>query len=92
VTAARWLPLLGLTVLAGLFAYFNAGQRVAIGIGITTFYRVPLVPVVFTAFVLGMLTMFLVGLRHDRHMRRLLREREDAARERRAPEPPVTSW
>jgi uncharacterized integral membrane protein len=88
--AGLWLPLLGLTLVAGLFAFFNAGQRVAIGLGFTTFYRVPLVPVVFTAFVLGMITMFVVGLRHDRHMRQLLREREEAERQRRAPEPPVT--
>jgi uncharacterized integral membrane protein len=92
MSAYRWLPLVALTLAAGLFAYFNAGQRIAIGIGVTTFYRVPLVPVVFTSFVLGMLTMFLVGLRHDRHMRRLLEERDSAARERRAPDPPIASW
>jgi uncharacterized integral membrane protein len=88
----RLLPLLALVLFSGFFAYFNAGQRVALGLGFTTLYRVPFVAVVFTAFLLGMLTMFLVGLNHDRRMRRLLREREDAARQRRMAEPPSHAW
>lgn len=72
---ARWLPLLAIVLLSGLFAYFNTGERVTLNLGVTVIYQVRLVPVVFGAFVLGMIAMFLVGLRHDMRVRRHLRER-----------------
>jgi uncharacterized integral membrane protein len=92
MTWGRWLPLLLVAFFSGLFAYFNAGQRVAVGLGFTTIYRVPFVAIVFTAFLLGMITMFIVGLNHDRRMRRLLQERDAAACERRRSDPPAPSW
>lgn len=88
----RWLPLLLVAFFSGLFAYFNAGQRVAVGLGFTTIYRVPFVAIVFTAFLLGMVTMFIVGLNHDRRMRRLLQEREAATRERHRFDPSAPAW
>jgi uncharacterized integral membrane protein len=72
--AWRWAGLALIGALAALFASFNAGERVALGLGFTTIYRVPLVPLIFLAFLVGMTTMFLLGLRHDLRVRRALRE------------------
>ncbi|HEX6926166.1 MAG TPA: LapA family protein [Longimicrobiaceae bacterium] len=72
--AWRWAALALIALLAALFASFNTGERVALDLGFTTLYRVPLVPLIFLAFLLGMVTMFLVGLRHDLRVRRALRE------------------
>ncbi len=71
----RWLPLAVIVVLSGLFAYFNGAERITLNLGFAVFYRVRLVPIVFGAFVLGMISMFLLGLRHDLRVRRTLRER-----------------
>ncbi len=73
--AARWLPLLGVALAAALFAWFNRGERVVVGLGVATFYRVPLTFVVFLAFLAGMLAMLLLSLRHDLRLRRELRAR-----------------
>ncbi|CAN5632565.1 hypothetical protein BH23GEM5_BH23GEM5_22180 [soil metagenome] len=62
-------------VFAALFARLNAGEAVTLHLGIATLYRIPFAPLVLAAFLLGMATMFLLGLRHDRRVRRLLRER-----------------
>lgn len=72
--AWRWAALALIALLAALFASFNTGERVALDLGFATLYRVPLVPLIFLAFLLGMITMFLVGLRHDLRVRRALRE------------------
>src|SRR5690606_38637327 len=74
----RWVPLVGVTLLAGVFGYFNAGEAVALHLGLFVLYQVPLVALIFVAFLLGMVTMFLVGLRHDLKVRALLRERAAA--------------
>jgi uncharacterized integral membrane protein len=70
----RWAGLALIGALAALFASFNSGERVALNLGFTIFYRVPLVPLIFLAFLVGMTTMFLLGLRHDLRVRRALRE------------------
>jgi uncharacterized integral membrane protein len=82
MTAGRWVALVVIGLLAGLFAHFNAGQRVALGLGFTTLYRVPMAHLVLGAFLLGMVTMFLIGMRQDMELRRRLRERD--VRERQA--------
>lgn len=69
-----WAALALIGAIAALFASFNTGERVALNLGFTMIYRVPLVPLIFVAFLLGMTTMFLVGLRHDLRVRRALRE------------------
>jgi uncharacterized integral membrane protein len=77
MTESRWWRWAGLAVigaLAALFASFNSGERVALNLGFAVFYRVPLVPLIFLAFLIGMTTMFLLGLRHDLRVRRALRE------------------
>jgi uncharacterized integral membrane protein len=73
---ARWIGLLLLVLLSGLFAYFNAGERTTLSLGFTTIYQVSLVRLVLGSFVLGMLAMFLVGLRQDMQLRRELRDRD----------------
>lgn len=73
----RWWRLAALAlvaIVAGLFAAFNTGERVALNLGFTMLYRVPLVPLIFLVFMAGMTTMFLVGLRHDARVRRALRD------------------
>jgi uncharacterized integral membrane protein len=88
-----WLILILVGVGAGLFAYFNGAERVTLRLGFTSLYRVPLSTLVLGAFLLGMLTMFGLSLRHDLRLRRELRAR-DEERERtlppyREPDPPV---
>lgn len=70
----RWGGLALIGVVAAVFASFNAGERVALNFGFAIFYRVPLVSLIFLAFLAGMTTMFLLGLRHDLRVRRALRE------------------
>jgi uncharacterized integral membrane protein len=74
--SGRWIVLLAIALLSGLFAYFNGGERITLNLGFMVVYRVSLVGAVFSAFILGMVTMFLIGLRHDMRMRRVLRERD----------------
>ena len=77
MTERRWWRMAALilvAVVAGLFAAFNTGERVALNLGFTMLYRVPLVPLIFLVFMAGMTTMFLVGLRHDARVRRALHD------------------
>lgn len=70
----RWAGLAAIGAFAALFASFNSGERVALNLGFAVMYRVPLVLLIFVAFLAGMITMFLLGLRHDLRVRRALRE------------------
>lgn len=87
---ARWGGVALLVVVAAFFSFMNAGERVTLHVGFTVIYRISLVGLVFAAFLLGMITMFLFGLYHDRRIRSALREQEArrAAAERYAYEPP----
>lgn len=71
---ARWAMLAGIGALAAVFASFNSRERVALSLGFTEVYRVSLVVLIFVAFLAGMITMFLLGLRHDLRVRQALRE------------------
>ncbi|HEX6373902.1 MAG TPA: hypothetical protein VF006_33545 [Longimicrobium sp.] len=73
MTAARWLPAAAVTVFAAGLAWLNRGERVALDVGVATFYRAPLTVVLFLAFLAGMLSMLLLSLRHDRRVRDELR-------------------
>ncbi|MBA4157358.1 MAG: LapA family protein [Gemmatimonadetes bacterium] len=92
MTWARWVPLAVIILLSGLFAYFNGGERVSLSLGFAQFYRLSLVGVTFGAFILGMISMFLIGLRHDLRIRKHLRERQPSAPETPRQPPPVTEW
>ena len=70
----RVAALLLLAALAG-FAYFNAGERVTLRLGVFVIAGVPLSIVITGSALLGMLAMFVVGLRADLRVRRLLRDR-----------------
>lgn len=74
MSTRRWLAPVLVAVFAALFARLNAGEAVTLHLGIATLYRIPFAPLVLAAFLLGMATMFMLGLRHDRRVRRLLRE------------------
>jgi uncharacterized integral membrane protein len=71
----RWLGLALIAILAGVFGFLNAGERVAVNLGPFVLYQLPLVPLLFVAFLLGMVTMFLASLHHDVQLRRELRAR-----------------
>jgi uncharacterized integral membrane protein len=75
VSVRRWLPALGVALVAALFTWFNRGERVAVDLGLFRFLRAPLTMVVFLAFLAGMLSMLLLSLRHDRRVREELRAR-----------------
>lgn len=75
MTAPRWLPAAAVTFFAAALAWFNRGERVALDVGIATFYRAPLTVVLFLAFLAGMLSMLLLSLRQDRRLRDELRAR-----------------
>jgi hypothetical protein len=62
-----------LVLAAGGFALLNAGVHVPLRLGFVSFRSVPLAALVFLSFLLGMLSLFLVGLRADVRTRRMLR-------------------
>jgi len=68
----RWLILAAVVLFSGLFAYYNAGERTTLNLGFTVLYRISLVRLVLGSFILGMVAMFLVGLRQDLRLRRYL--------------------
>lgn len=70
----RWAVLLTFGLLAAGFAYLNAGERTSVHLGVAVLFQVPLVGLVFVVFLLGMLAMYALGLRHDLRVRRLLRD------------------
>ncbi len=75
---ATWGRRLGISMLilvAAAFSFLNAGERVSLNMGFTTLYRISLVGLIFVVFLLGMVTMFLFGLRQDRRIRAALRNR-----------------
>jgi uncharacterized integral membrane protein len=66
------------SALAALFAVQNGGVRVPLHLGIVSIRSVSLPVVVFTAVGMGMLLVFLAGLRADLKTRRMLRRYRDA--------------
>jgi len=63
-----------LAILAAFFSFLNSNERVTLDVGFTVLYRISLVGLVFGSFLLGMIAMFLFGLRYDRKVRDALRE------------------
>lgn len=89
MTARRWLPAAAVAVFAAWLTWMNRGERVAVDVGLVTFYRAPLTVVLFVAFVAGMLSMLALSYRHDLRLREELRARGllDAPAAPRTPEP-----
>ena len=81
----RWVFLIIVAVLAGLFAYLNAGERATLNLGFVVLYRLSLPGILFGAFLAGMITMFVAALPNDIRVRRLLREH-------RVDRPPPRAW
>ncbi|HSM07645.1 MAG TPA: LapA family protein [Gemmatimonadota bacterium] len=67
-----------LAVIAAAFAWLNGGVRVVVDLGFVRFDAAPLPIVVFVAFLLGMLTLFLASLKADLRMQRMLRRYREA--------------
>lgn len=85
--AWRWVGVAAIVILAGVFSWLNSGERAALHFGLFNVYQIPVVTVFYVSFLLGMGTMFLLGLRHDLRVRRLLRERGFAEEPRPEPRP-----
>ena len=66
------------SAMAALFAVQNGGVRVPLHLGIVSIRSVSLPVVVFMAVGVGMLLVFLAGLRADLKTRRMLRRYRDA--------------
>ena len=66
------------SAVAALFAVQNGAIRVPVHLGVVSFRSVSLPVVVFSAVVVGMLMVFLAGLRADLKTRRMLRRYRDA--------------
>lgn len=71
----RWAGMGLIVALLGVFSWLNSGESVALHFGLFVIYQAPVVTVFYIAFLLGMSTMFLLGLRHDLRVRQFLRER-----------------
>lgn len=67
-----------LALVAAAFAWLNGDARVAVNLGVVRLDAAPLPIVVFGAFLLGMLTLFLASLRADLRMHRMLRRYREA--------------
>ncbi len=74
----RILFILSFSIVAALFAVQNGAERVTLRLGIITMRSVSLPVVVFAAIVVGMLLVFLAGLRADLRTRRMLRRYQEA--------------
>jgi len=68
----------GLALFAAGFAWLNGAIRVPVNLGIVRFASVPLAVVVFVAFLLGMLTLFLASLKAEVRTARMLRRYRQA--------------
>lgn len=71
-----WIRALTFVVVAGLafgFAVANGGQQVTVELGVVTLRSVSLPVIVFGSVLVGMLAVFLAGLRADLRTRRTLR-------------------
>jgi uncharacterized integral membrane protein len=75
VTVWRLVPMLAVTLFAAAFVALNRGETVVVNLGVVRFYQAPLTVVAFLSFLVGMLAMLALSLRHDLHVRRTLRDR-----------------
>ena len=66
------------SALAAGFAVQNGGTRVTVHLGIVTLRSVSVPALVFTSIVLGMLLVFVAGLRADLRTRRMVERYRDA--------------
>ncbi|MCK5412183.1 MAG: hypothetical protein V3W35_03860 [Gemmatimonadota bacterium] len=80
-----WVQALSFLAVAGLsfgFAAANASERVTLHLGIVTLRGISLPIVVFAAVLLGMIAVFLVGLRADLRARERLQRYRHALEDR----------
>lgn len=70
----RMLLILVLVVAVTGFAMLNSSERATVSLGTVTFYDVPLVLLLFEAFVLGAVVWFLVSVWHEIKLRRTIRQ------------------
>lgn len=76
--AGRIAIILGSSAVAALFAWLNMGERVTLRLGIVTLRSIPLSTVVFLSILVGMLLVFVAGLRADLKTRRMVRRYREA--------------
>ena len=79
------LGVVSVLVVSILFAALNGAQQVTLNLGMFVFYDVSLTWVGFTGLFMGMVVMLVAGVRSDRKVRAVLRQRLEAEdREERA--------
>lgn len=66
MSRGAWPYALGIGLLAMAFTWANRGERMALHLGVFTWYRAPVGPVILAAFLLGMGAMILVSLGTER--------------------------
>jgi hypothetical protein len=66
VRGSAWPYALGIGMLALGFAWLNRGEAMVLHLGLFTWYRAPVAPVILAAFLLGMGAMVAVGLVYGR--------------------------
>jgi hypothetical protein len=67
-----------LALAAAVFAWLNGAVRVPVNLGIVRLGSVPLPVVVFVAFLLGMVTLFLASLKAELRTARMLKRYREA--------------
>lgn len=80
-----------LALLAAGFAWLNGDVRVDVNLGLVRIDSAPLPIVVFVAFLLGMLTLFLASLKAELRMQRKLRRYREALGHEAVPPPAAES-
>jgi hypothetical protein len=66
VRRGAWPFALGIGALALAFTWLNRGEAMVLHLGLFTWYRAPVAPVLLGAFLLGMGAMVVVGMLHER--------------------------
>lgn len=72
----RMLLILVLVIAVTGFAMMNSAERATVSLGTMAFYDVPLVILLFEAFVLGAVVWFLVSIFHEVTLRRMIRRQK----------------
>jgi hypothetical protein len=66
VIRGAWPYAVGIGVLALLFSWANRGELLVLHLGLFTWYRAPVAPVILAAFLGGMAAMVLIGVAQER--------------------------
>jgi hypothetical protein len=66
VSRGAWPYVVAIGLLALLFSWLNRGESMVLHLGLFTWYRAPVAPIILGGFLCGMAVMVLVGVAHER--------------------------